>query len=77
MASHAMPLDRINVGARSFHVLRALQWLAAALLLSVGWSAHKVVRMLRATIVVTGYCVGWVCVAVREGWREAAKSPTR
>lgn len=77
MSAHAMPLDRINVQAGRFNVLRALQWLIAALLLALGWSAHMVVRGLRTSIVVVGYCVGWVCVAVREGWREAAKSPTR
>jgi hypothetical protein len=74
MASHAMPLDRISANAHNFRIGRALQWLAAALLLAVGFTAHKVVRILRTTIVVVGYCLGWVCVAVREGWREAAKT---
>ena len=77
MASHAMPLDRISANAYNFRLGRALQWLLAAVLFAVGWTARWAVRILRTSIVVVGYGVGWVCVAIREGWREAAKSPAQ
>lgn len=77
MATHAMPLDRISANAYSFRLSRALQWLLAAALFAVGFTARWVVRILRTVIVVAGYSVGWVCMAVREGWREASKSPAQ
>lgn len=77
MASHAMPLDRISANAHQFRLGRALQWLLAAILFAVGFTARWAVRVLRISIVVVGYSVGWVYAAVREGWREAAKPTTR
>lgn len=76
MAAHAAPLERIDAGARTFRLLhttgRALLTALAAVLMAVGWSTRMVVNGVRLFLVATGYCVSWVLVALREGWREAA-----
>lgn len=77
MASHAAPLDRIGLGAREFNIGRLLLTAVAVVLMSVGWCARKTVATLRLLIFALSYTVGWVCVAIREGWREASGPVTR
>jgi len=62
-----VPIDDITRQAREVHPARTLLTWVAGLLFAVGWVAYKVAA-------VAWLAGAWSFVAVREGWREAARA---